>query len=264
MLGALDREYLYTLLGGLKPISDGGHIEPVGVEFAYPDLSGVTELHQLLPAWQCGDELYADIEVSWQGINPSTGKRKATLMLVNRPAFQKLLQRKQDLFGKFGFTRETNPSVVYQAAWANVDPKLERAPSPSERATMIGLLMGYPDLAVEWYAKSDSTTMNGEGYQWVQVPVYSGRGPQVRTRSPAGAVSTTYFWAKPHQLDNPQERNIQALAGPILADYKARRERYIGPGKRGVVEMMRDWYDDGKGRCSPSNATRGATSQHVK
>src|SRR5690348_15800975 len=52
MLGALYRDYLYTLVGGLKPISDGGAIGPVGVEFAYPDLSGVTELHQLLPAWQ--------------------------------------------------------------------------------------------------------------------------------------------------------------------------------------------------------------------
>jgi hypothetical protein len=32
----------------------------------------------------------------------------------------------------------------------------------------------------------------------------------------------------------------------ILAEYQKRRARYIGPGKPGVVKMLRDWLNDGK------------------
>jgi len=45
---------------------------------------------------------------------------------------------------------------------------------------------------------------------------------------------------------------IKSRAALILAEYQKRRARYVGPGKRGVVKMLRDWLNDGRDRCSPA------------
>jgi hypothetical protein len=248
----LDREYLYTVVGDLKPVSDGSHIEPVGTLFNYPDLGDVTNLHRMLPAWQCGDELYADIAVTWTAVDPRTKKRKASLLLVNRPAFRNLLERKRDLFGKFGFIGESNPSVVYLASWTRslLHPAYAAAPSESEHNLMVGHLMDYPDAATEWYAQNAERAKPAD-YTFVQVPVYR----QAQGLTPG--VTTTFFWLAPREhVNNPEGERIKIMAETILAEYKARRQRYLAPGGRGIVEMMRDWFDDGKGRCAPSNATR--------
>ena len=47
---------------------------------------------------------------------------------------------------------------------------------------------------------------------------------------------------------------LRESAHVVLAEYRRRRERYVGAGKKGVVELVRDWFDDGSGRCSPANA----------
>jgi hypothetical protein len=42
------------------------------------------------------------------------------------------------------------------------------------------------------------------------------------------------------------ELALKSRAALILAEYQKRRSRDIGPGKRGVVKMLRDWLNDGK------------------
>jgi hypothetical protein len=70
------------------------------------------------------------------------GKRSARLLLVNRPAFGRVVERKQNLFGPYGFTSGSNPSPVYYVAWRD----------KNEANRMLGYLYGFPDHAVEWYA----------------------------------------------------------------------------------------------------------------
>ena len=51
-------------------------------------------------------------------------------------------------------------------------------------------------------------------------------------------------------MENEADRRILAKAKAVLDDYRGRRERYIGEGKPGVVELLRDWFCDG--RCDPA------------
>ncbi|MBK8149172.1 MAG: hypothetical protein IPK58_13440 [Acidobacteria bacterium] len=55
-------------------------------------------------------------------------------------------------------------------------------------------------------------------------------------------------------MENDADKALKARAAPILAAYKKRRGEYVGDGKKGVVEMLRDWFCDGRGQCSPANA----------
>jgi len=67
-----------------------------------------------------------------------------------------------------------------------------------------------------------------------------------------------YAWAVPAgHVRNAEDRRIRSRAAEVLEEYQRRRRRYIGRGKGGVVELLRDWYDDGQGRCSKENATAG-------
>jgi hypothetical protein len=258
LLAALDREFLYTIVGGLKPLSGSGLRDGLGVEFDYPDLEGVANLNRLLPAWRCGDEIYADVQVYWDAVHPRTGKRRASLLVVNVPSFARLLQRNQDLFGKFGFTPGTNPTVVWLASWLSLTGKEHAGPSDAERNIMQGLLVGYPEAAVRWYASTDPSVHQARaGAESVKIPVYDQRGPLGELAKEGETPASSYVWSAPtEQRNDPEVGHIKQTAARILAEYKLRRERYIGPGKRGVVEMMRDWFDDGSGRCSPSNAMR--------
>jgi hypothetical protein len=61
------------------------------------------------------------------------------------------------------------------------------------------------------------------------------------------AAERHFVWAVPKSHEEREEdRAIKSRAALILAEYQKRRARYIGPGKRGVVKMLRDWLNDGK------------------
>jgi hypothetical protein len=50
---------------------------------------------------------------------------------------------------------------------------------------------------------------------------------------------------------------VAALAGaPALKDYTVYREKYIGEGKRGVVEMLRDMLCDESALCVAAKRPR--------
>jgi hypothetical protein len=48
---------------------------------------------------------------------------------------------------------------------------------------------------------------------------------------------------------------LRKVSEAILAEYRKRRERFIGKGNPGVVELLRDWFCASNGQCSPGNAT---------
>jgi hypothetical protein len=246
LLAALDSEYLYTLVTGLKPMTDDGMHAPFGLMYRYPDIAALRELQALRAIWTCSDEIYADVVVSWSD-SPrpqDDGKRTARLLLVNRPAFRDLIERKQTLFGPYGFTSDSNPSVVYYAAWN----------SKEEANRMLGYLYGFPDHAVEWYAfavAEHNLNPTVSFAEWVKqetrriwIPLF--------TDPPPSTYGFHYSVAKAHQ-PNKDDSELLARADRILVEYKARRLKYIGVGRPGVVAMMREWYDDGTGHCAPSN-----------
>lgn len=248
LLAALDSLYLYTIVGGLKPMTDGELLDwPLTRFFHPPDTSAVRELQALLPAWRCGGEIEADVFVSWMEEHPTKG-RGAALRLVNRPAYERAIERNAAAFALYGFTPATNPWVLHEAGlglWYSGDAK-KRAHADRMR----GYLYGFPDHAVELYyedgLKQTDPTENRRNTSAVRVPTVDEKGWGYK------------WWVAKGQENHEQTRALLARAGAILAEYKRRRDRYVGPGKPGVVALLRDWFDDGKGRCAPSNAQFGA------
>jgi hypothetical protein len=72
LLKALDTEALYTLVGGLKPMSSG--IASFKFAVKQPDLREIEEVRQALGAWRCGDELFADVRHFAQTYEDSKNK----------------------------------------------------------------------------------------------------------------------------------------------------------------------------------------------
>ena len=62
----------------------------------------------------------------------------------------------------------------------------------------------------------------------------------------------TFSWAGPKgHVETDEDRAIKTRAAAILDAHKARRSRYIGPGKPGAFSLLRDWYcGSGPGRFS--------------
>jgi len=230
LLSALDNEALYTFVGDLKPMSSF-------VEFRLPlgelDLTPLETTRQALAAWRCGDEIYADVR---HFARPHEDRLYAEGAVWNRRLLAGLFARHRDFFARFGLTPSAHPMEVTLAI--EYDSGLDRFRG-------YGYLYGYPDYAVSFFAEAQSQQMRGDrrvDREVVSVPTYARQ---------AGA----YAWAVARgHLENDADRDLKRRAAAVLADYRARRERYIGDGKPGVVVLLRDWFDDGQGRCSVANA----------
>lgn len=67
-------------------------------------------------------------------------------------------------------------------------------------------------------------------------------------------ATNAFVYAVPkNYAEQESDKNLRARAERILAAYKKRRAEYVGAGKKGVIEMLRDWFCD-KEKCSPQNA----------
>ena len=66
-----------------------------------------------------------------------------------------------------------------------------------------------------------------------------------------------FVWAVPMGASERAENEaIADRAAPVLRDYTAYREKYIGEGKPGVVEMLRDLLCDEAAVCAPGKRPR--------
>jgi len=234
LLKALDNEALFTLVGGLKPMST------VGTTFRFPvdtpDAEPVAERRRLLSVWRCGDLIFADARV-FRAVND--GRRSASSELFDRRALDALLVRQAAFFAPLGLTRGTHPMEVLTAIeWSDRGPRWRGQ----------GYLYGYPDYAVDFFVESGEAEARGGPFvarDPVRVPTYA-----------AGVDRSNFVWTVPkgHE-ENDADRAIKTRAAQILAAYSARRERYIGAGKAGAFALVRDWYCE-SGRCHVPEAVK--------
>jgi len=227
LLSALDNEALYTIASDLKPMS--GFIE-FRVPIENLELSEIERTRRALRAWTCGDHFYADVRHFRE---PHGDRLYAEGAIWNRPALERLLADRAAFFGPFALTPSAHPLEVVLAV--EYDETVARYQG-------YGYLYGYPDYAVEYFAGAETTRERTEERverDFFSVPTYA---------RPEGA----YAWAVPKgHAANEADRKILEKASAVLDEYRRRRERYIGDGKPGVVELLRDWFDDGSGRCDP-------------
>lgn len=228
LLAALDAEALYTLAAELKPMSSGF----VSLKYPadQPEPPQISELRTIFEQWHCTDEVSAALQV----FNlVYAGERYAEGAVFHRPRFAATITRYPMLFAEVGAKPPYPPIEVVDAVDADATTRRFRA---------YGYLFGYPEYAVDFFvmaAEHERKTGMFVERDFIQIPTY---------------VSDTgrFVYAVPKgHAENAEDRALKQAAAQVLARYRALRDRYIGPDKLGVLGLVREWYGDGAGRCSP-------------
>lgn len=232
LLRALDNEALYTFVSGLKPMS--GFLE-LRIPLKNLDLSEVEKTRRAVASWRCGSSLFAEVR---QFEQPHQERLYAEGVVFDRRSLEKVIERHRSFFARLGIASGAHPMEVVTAV--ETDHSVARYEG-------YGYLYGYPDYAVRYFADAESTRAGTDERvprDFFSVPTFA-------------RAKGAYAWAVPAgHVESEEDRRILARAAVILEEYRRRRRVYVGEGKPGVVELLRDWYDDGTGRCSPENAAR--------
>jgi hypothetical protein len=223
----LDSEAVYTLAGGLKPVSDGFWQARFPADQA--TTPEVERVRAALGAFRCGGEVVAGVYV-FDAVYD--GKRSASAVVAHRPSLDVLLARRADVFAPLGVAPGANPQRVMEA--------VDRAPRAT-RWRAFGLLFGYPEHAVEFFVAAGESEKAGGGFvkrDFRTVPTWATDTGRFVYAVPKGSP------------ERPEDVALKAAAAGPFATYSWRRPLYHGAGKPGPAVLVRDWFDDGTGCCS--------------
>ena len=199
---AADQEALYTLAGGLKPMSSG--IWQGSFELEDPDLDELRDVRRALGLLR-NDVWYADVQVY---DNADDGERWAEAFVVHREALARMIERLQPFWSPWGITPCTHPAEV-----VTIVDRMPRA----DRWRGYGHLFGYPDDAVDFFveaglANDDGREVGpGKDREFVQIPTHV-------------AESGRFTYAVPMDHEpTDADRALAERAALILAAYEQRR-----------------------------------------
>ena len=199
---AADHEALFTLAGGLKPMSNG--IWQESFELENLDLTELRQVRRALSALR-NDVWYADVQVF---DNADDGERRAQAFVVHRDALARMIERHESFWGPWGITPCTHPSEIVAI--------VDRMPR-TDRWRGYGYLFGYPDDAVDFFVEAGVAAEDGRDIgpgkdrEFMQIPTH---------------VSSTgrFTYAVPlDHVPTPTDRMLKENAGLILAAYQKRR-----------------------------------------
>lgn len=196
---ALDREALFTIAGGLKPVSTGFWQGSINLDD--PSVAELMQVREALSPLRT-DDLYADVQ-SFDLTHD--GQRIIEAYVAHRPAVAATIERTQAFWARYAIAPDTHPAELL----AVVDrmPKLDRF-----RA--YGLLFGYPDEAIEFFvnaAAEEEATGEFVKRTFVQIPTFD---------SPTGRF--VYAVAVEHE-PTAADRRLRAIAAEILDRYRSVR-----------------------------------------
>ena len=233
LLKALDGEALYTIAADLKPMSSG--IASLQIDVAQPDVTEADDLRTILGAWTCGGEIRATVH---HFAAVYQGKRPMDAVVFNLPRLRAMLREKAAFFAPRGISAATDPLEALMAV--EYDPT-------TARLRGYGYLFGYPDYAVDFFVEASDAQKAGGAFverDFISLPTVLGERHFV------------YAAPKGH-TPNSADLALRAAAQKVYDDYATRRARHITPGSaRGVLALVREWFDDGRGDVRPSNAWR--------
>lgn len=231
LLQALDREALYTIAADIKPMSSGF------VELSYPAADPpppeLEELRTILGVFTCTPELVAEVQVFdavYDGMAFADG------VVFHTPRVHETVDAFAELFAEIGVAADAAPLDVVDAV--DADPT-------TRRFRGYGHLFGYPAYAVDFFAEAaEMEAMTGEFVErdFIHIPTFESDEGRFVYAVPVG-----------HQ-ENADDMELRARASPVLEQYSERRAAAIGDGKPGVLHLVRTWFDDGSGQCSPRHA----------
>lgn len=238
ILRALDSEALYTLAGGLKPVSGG--MMYTQVDLNNPDLKRVAEMRTILATVRCGDGIGAGLHhyaKPTEGTEKSGPKRMTSAFFYHRSSLAGMIESHQAFFAPYAITPNADPMEV-----ALTVEYIESG----ERLRGYGYMFGYPDYAVDFFVKNtpipQRRTNASASDEAAAEPVKIGKRKFVNIPSFSREVGTFVYAVAPDHEETAEDIRLRERAVKILDEYKLRREKYIGEGKPGVVELLRNWY----------------------
>lgn len=200
LLKALDREALYTLVGGLKPMSTGFWQGKVDVAAA--DTAEIVRVRRALAPLR-NHTYYADVQTF---ATAHDGKRHVEAYVVHRAALAAMLRREAAFWSPLGITPCTHPAEIV----AIVD-RLPRA----DRWRAYGLLFGYPNYAIDFFVEATERART-EGSE-----VGPGKDREFYHVPTASAVEGQFTWAVPiGHVERDEDRAIRERAAVVLAAYR--------------------------------------------
>ena len=217
----LDHEALYTMLGGVKPMSslvsfwyplaNKDSLKKTSADVVDRKNQGIY-LDKLHAVQQAVNKLnIPDLRFIMIPYKAAQGNRRIMqLNVVRVSALDSLLRVKESFFGQFGLVPGTDPGIAVSA--------IENA-DRYERNRGYGYLFGYPDYAVDFFvddAVRRSQKKESLPREFFQIPVYAGdKGYFV------------YTYPKDHKPAPAVDSAIYNKAGKILEDYKKIRDSYM-------------------------------------
>ncbi|XVJ60057.1 MAG: hypothetical protein HEQ23_11945 [Tepidisphaera sp.] len=200
LLKALDREALYTLVDGLKPLSTG--FWHGRVDLAAPDTAEIARVRRALAPLRSAT-YYADVQTF---ATVHDGKRHIEAYIVHRDALKAMIEREAAFWSPLGITPCTHPAEVVAV--------VDRLPK-ADRWRAYGLLFGYPNYAIDFFVEANERAKAtggevgpGKDREFYHIPTASGKDGQ-------------FTWAVPlGHIEREEDRAIRLRAAEILAAYR--------------------------------------------
>lgn len=238
LLEASDGEALYTLAGGLKPLSSGRsfayEIAPVLNRAAVDSLE---QLRRVTLALSCGD-IGAFVHVFTATSDGASGntRRTAEVVVYHRESVKRAVVRQANFFATLGVTPSTEVRSVLAA--------VENAPR-ADRWRGYGLLYGYPDRAVDFFVRAGiegDSTKQIVPRDFLRIETFR-KFPDTRDGPP---VLSSFVYAVPKGATTDEaDAALQRAAAPIYARYARAREATVRADSTGAVQLWRAWLLSG-------------------
>lgn len=234
LLAAGDGEALYTLAGGLKPVSSDFVRVAITV---FPDsdrvaLDSLATLRRAASALNCGPIEFVVAEFAETYARPdSTRYRMAAAYVVHRPALARAVARHTEFWASIGVTAAMSPGEVLET--------VERAPRDA-RWRGYGYLFGYPDDAVDFFVaagRSQDSTGVFVRREFRRIETYRKFGA-----GDGQPPLSSFVYAVPlGAAETAADRALREAAAPIYARYLDARAEHQSDGRVDALALWRAW-----------------------
>ena len=232
---ASDGEGLYTLAGGLKPVSSDFLTVTWTVAPAVDSvaLDSLAVIRRVADALRCGPISAYVLEYATTYTRPDSARyRVADVFLVHRDGLLRTLAQHAAFWRQLG--------VLDAADGARVLAAVETTPRAT-RWRGFGYLFGYPDAAVDFFVEAgESQARDGTFVRRDFRRVETFRKFPAREGEPPTLSSFVYavpLGAAPTAADSA----LEAAAALIMRRYRELRARFVAEEGEGIVALWREW-----------------------